>query len=367
MEKLTKNQKNILKIFYKLPKTKVVFNKKERNKLWSLTKSKQEIPKEYNLDNKCPALKLEIEKSYKNGNKIQSAIFSECVYAQTLSNMFGLNSFNDCRNNKIEFSTNINQILKEFSLLPRYSYSSENKILIQAGGHKSVDGALIENDNFYKIEFKETMAKSSEPDLPKYDEDGKIKLTEQFKQKYPQFVNMVEQHLDKNIFEYSGHNINDFTFESINYAVTTNYSLNKHADVCCTEDENGYLVMIPANHIQKWANVEGELRTAGRNHCKVWTPKTLKNIIKSLDGTIKNGIVKIPVENLEIRKKRGGNDEISGYKISSLFFVYKENVKLDKDVLTCNFDDIRQLIPTITAKIFFKNLNYDTLKSYYKF
>jgi len=370
---LTKPQKEIMEEFYKKFPTKVIFNKKTRDYLWSLTKNRKNIPEEYDL-NKCPALKKEIEKSYNCGNNIQSAVFSECVYAQTLANMFELELFDDCRESTVHIPKKVLNLLESYLLTPRYSYSSKDyrRMLIQAGGHNGVDSALITvvDLNIYTIEFKESAAKTSEVDLPKYGEDGKLIINNKFKQKYPQFVKMLEEALDKNknIFNEMGHNINDFTYESIYQAISNNYSLpNKYAHVCCTEDKKGYLTMMPTNQIQLWGDIEGEIRPAGRNSYSVWTPNRLKKIIQSLDGKINNNVVTIPIKNLKTSKARGGNNNISRYKISPIFFVRKKNVKISGNVLECQFNDIKQLNPTITAKVFFKNLDYFDVKKYYNF
>jgi len=367
---LTKPQSEIMKEFYLRPPTKVIYNKKTRNEIWKIAKSREDIPQDYNLDQLCPALSSEINQSYSSGNNIQSAVFSECVYAQTLANMFSLNIFNNCRLSTTHIPQKVLSLLSSYSLFPRYSYSTSDyrRMLIQAGGHGGIDSALITviDLNIYTIEFKEPGAKTSEPDLPKYGEDGKLISDTEFLEKYPQFTEMLKQHLGENIFNYMGSNINNFTFESINQAVSDNYSSsNKFAHVCCTEDRDGYLTMMPINQIQLWAKVEGEIRPSGRNHYSVWTPIALKRFIDDLGGEVINKTVKLPLKNLVPRKARGGNKNVTGYKITPLFFVYKENVTISKGVLICKFKSIRQLKPTITAKVFFKKLKYNEVKCYY--
>lgn len=367
---LTKPQSEIMNDFYYIKPTRVLFNKTERTKLWQFAKSRKKIPTIYNLSIVCPALQNEIDQSYKTGNNIQSAVFSECVYAQTLANMFNLTVFNNCRNSSSHIPVSVLNLLSSYSLVPRYSYSTTDtkRMLIQAGGHGGIDSALITviDLNIYTIEFKEPGAKTSEPDLPKYGEDGRLITNGVFTAKYPQFSEMLKQHIGLNFFEHMGSNINDFTFDSINHAVSNNYSSsNKYAHVCCTEDINGFLVMMPINQIQLWARVEGEIRPSGRNHYLVWTPKSLQRFILNLNGKIKNNIVTLPLNQLEVRKERGGNNAISGYKITPLFFVYTKDSKIKKNNLICNFESIRQLNPTIAAKVFFEKLKYEDVKKHY--
>ena len=369
---LTKPQSEIMRDFYSIKPTKVIFDKKTRDKIWGLAKKRNPIPNHYNLEVICPSLYYEIDQSYTLGNNIQSAVFSECVYAQTLANMFQLKVYHNCRISTAHIPEKVTTLLSSYSLFPRYSYSSEDKsrMLIQAGGHNGIDSALITviDLNIYTIEFKEPGAKTSEPDLPKYGEDGKLIITDKFNKKYPQFYEMLKQHLGVSMFEQMGSNINDFTFDSINHAISDNYSSsNKYAHVCCTEDINGFLVMMPINQIQLWARVEGEIRPSGRNHYKVWTPKALRKFILDTGGEIQNNIVKLPLDKLDIRKERGGNNTISGYKITPLFFVYLKDSQINGNILTCDFDSIRQLNPTIAAKVFFENLKYTEVKTYYDF
>lgn len=368
---LTKPQKEIMSEFYNIKPTKVLFNKTKRGELWRLATKRKEIPKSYQLDNVCPALNIEIEQSYTSGNNIQSAVFSECVYAQTLANMFELNVFNNCRESTSHIPETVLTLLSSYSLVPRYSYSTSDnrRMLIQAGGHGGIDSALITviDLNIYTIEFKEPSAKTSEPDLPKYGEDGKLVSDSKFELKYPQFRNMLSQHLGVSMFDQMGSNINDFTFDSINNAISENYSSsNKYAHVCCTEDRNGYLVMMPINQIQLWARVEGEIRPSGRNHYKVWTPEALKSFIYNLGGSIEDGVVSLSIDKLATRTERGGNRKISGYKITPLFFVYLKDSEIVDNILKCKFEKIRQLNPTIAAKVFFEQLNYNEVKSHYR-
>ena len=205
------------------------------------------------MESVCPALYDQIKKSYSTGNNIQSAVFSECVYAQTIANMFNLKLFVDSNNCESFIPNSIIKLLQSYNLHPRYAYSSEDKkrMLIQAGGHNGVDSALITvmDLNIFTIEFKEPAAKASEPDLPKYSEDGNLVINDIFLKKYPQFKEMLKEKYNKiNFFEIMGSNINDFSKESIDIAVSNNYN-KKYADVICVEDKSGYLIMLPANQV----------------------------------------------------------------------------------------------------------------------
>ena len=366
---LTKKQKEIMSEFYTTPFIKIILSKDERNVIWDNFKNEQNIDK--NLLKICPAVYAEIEKALNNNQNLQSAVFSECVYAQTLAIKLALFHFINNMHEPSFLPYTVINLLKSYNLVPRYTYSNDakNRMLIQAGGCSGVDSALISvlDNDVYTIEFKEAGAKTSEPDLPKYGEDGKLILTDSFINKYPQFTEMLKQHIGFSFFDNMGHNENNFTPDSIKIAVTENYnySSKKFADVICTEDINSHLTMIPSNQIDRWAILEGEIRTAGRNHYSVWTPNALLRFIKQIGGIINEEQICINRSNIEIRKPRGGKG-ISGFKLTPLFFIKFEdcNIKSNGDI-TFNFHKIRQLNPTIAAKMFFNNLKVDNVKIFY--
>lgn len=366
---LTDIQRDIIEKFYKIDATKVIYDKKARTKLW------KEVIKRNNIDldfikTKCPALAHQIIKSYASGNNIQSAVFSECVYAQTLANMFGLNKFINNFDNPYNFSCEIKQLLAQKAIHPRYIYTNHNLslMLIQAGGCNGTDCVLISTKDLKvcKIEFKEPKAKTSEVDLPKFGEDGKITITEDYLKKNSQFKLMLEEQKNLVIWDFLGRNIHDFSLESISAAVTNN-DKKRLADVVCTEDKAGYLVMMPAKQINLWGKIEGEIRTTGRNPSKaVYTPNKLIEFLNELGAEIKNERVVISKDKLDLRKGRGSGAQVTGYKIKSLFFVRLAKCKQLKDgYIELDLHDVIQMIPTIAGKIYFVNLKYDEVKRFY--
>jgi len=118
-----------------------------------------DIPCEFELQKLCPALNHQIERSINSEKNIQSAVFSECIYAQTFANMLNLDCFIIYSQNKDYLPNNILSLLKSYNLSACYIYSNldKSRMLIQAGGHKGIDSALITiiDLNIYTIEFKE--------------------------------------------------------------------------------------------------------------------------------------------------------------------------------------------------------------------
>ena len=216
------------------------------------------------------------------------------------------------------------------------------------------------------IEFKEFYSRTSEPDLPKYGDDGFLITSEKFDRKYPQFKAMLDEQIAKklNLLDSIGGNIGTFSAASIEKAVSENYTGSKKADVICTEDKFSNLVMLPSNEVGQWAELEGEIRPSGRNAYSVWSHNRLLKDISSLGGKVKNGYVEVQTSLLEARDERGGTRK-SGLKLNALFFVRVENVKTKGDLSIFNIEDVEQLNPSISAKMKFKDLDFDNVKNYY--
>ena len=352
-------QSELLEEFYKVSDTKVILNKKERQAIWFSFKESRVIP-DIRFTEKCPALVAEINKALHDVNLIQSAVFSECIYAQTLANMLNLTEFEDFTLSPKCLDVSVLEMLAPLHLKPRYVYKSknENRVLIQAGGPSGIDCALItlSTKKIFTIEFKEPGSKTTEADLPAYEEDGLLISNAEFLENHSHFQSMLEEQIAKglNFWSVIGSNVNDFDPKSVQFAVSENYSHKKFADVICVEDADGFLVMIPANHAGKWAKLSGEIRPAGRNPNKVWTPNKLAEYIRELGGTLENGQVLVPLSALKTSRRRGGNSDIGRYKINSLFFIRTADVQIEEEVAKFELNSIKQLRPTISAHMFFK-------------
>ena len=368
---LSDAQKIVLSDFYSEPNTKVAFNTVERKKIWDEFKKHRNVEKFRYLEEVAPAIFAEIKKALVNEKNIQPAVFSECVYAQAFANKFSLSFFENHINSEgIKFDFSGIEIAGADDLTIRYSYSRSDKkvTLVQAGGAGGVDCALISFDKKIStmIELKEPYARTSAPDLPKYGEDGFLVSSEKFIRENPQFKSMLEEQIKKkfNIFDHLGSNLSDFSPESIESAVTENYSGEKYAAFICTEDSSGNLVLIPSRDVAIWAELEGELRPTGRNSYPVWTPNKLLSVLKEKGGSIQMDTVTMPLSSFKQSKARGG-EQISRFKISPLFFVRSEDVENTEGKVTFKLDAVKQNIPDITAKINFKNLEVSEVKKYY--
>ncbi len=369
---LTDLQRLIMQDFYGTPDVSISVNKLERRKIWDNFIENRDLGEIAHLENRVPALYSEMEKALSQERNIQSAVFSECVYAQGLADKFHLSVFNNHPENLKILIDRKKDVLHGYrDLSVRYSYSNKDgsKTLYQAGGAGGVDCALNSKDvsQPIMIEMKEPYAKTSEPDLPKYGEDGFIVSTEVFEKNYPQFKSMLKEQIEKklNFFERMGTNIADFSPASIQKAVTQNYSGEKFAHVICTEDKNGKLVLLPSNHVSNWAKLEGEIRPSGRNPYDVWTPKRLLRMLIEMGAVVERDLVKISLSQLKTANARGSK-RISRYKINPLFFVRESSIEIRGTEAYFSIRAVEQLNPTITAKMNFKGLDVTQVRKFYE-
>jgi hypothetical protein len=368
---LTELQKKLIRYFYETPELRISLNKAERKNIWDDFVKNRDITNISHLEKVIPALYFEMEKALTQDQNIQPAVFSECVYAQALAEKFNLSEFEHYLEHvKIDLVDKIEDSGKKPKLTVRYAYSSPsgNEVLYQAGGAGSVDCAFKTDfdPGLAMIELKEAYARTSDGNLPKYGEDGYIVSSEKFEKKYPQLVPMLKEQIDRNLnaFEHLGSNVNEFTPQNIEKAVSENYSGSKFADFICTEDEDGYLVMIPSSDVSRWASLEGEIRPSGRNKAKVWTPIRLQKVLRARGADIKSSNVTMPLSSLKTANQRGGS-QVSRFKIDPSFFVYKKDLEIKGEFVHFDLSTVNQLIPSITAKMNFKGLKLAEVKNHY--
>ena len=72
--------------------------------------------------------------------------------------------------------------------------------------------------------------------------------------------------------------------------------------------------MLPVNQVQFWAELEGEIRPAGRNHYKVWTPNAFSRLMLQYKPDIIGKTVRLEKSKLDVRTERGGDGKIQGIK-----------------------------------------------------
>jgi hypothetical protein len=368
---LTDLQKKVLAKFYSAPNKKLSYDQVQRRRIWDNFVKTRKITDLEEIKVKTPALYEEVARALVKGKNIQSAVFSECVYTQELARIFALGDFeNNVEKGRpqIDFSKLENSKFNELTIRYTYHNTDKTNFLFQAGGAGGVDCALyskIDNE-VSMIELKEPYARTSDPNLPKYGEDGILLKSERFAKKYPQLMPMLEEQLDSglNVFDHLGSNVSNFSPVNIEKAVSENYSGEKFADFICTEDESGFLVMLRSKDVSRWATLEGELRPSGRNKAKVWTPRRLVAVLEAKGARISDSKVEILSSELKPANARGGS-QVSRQKIDPAFFIYLKDLKEVGPNSIFDIKNVWQLIPSITAKMNFKGLKLGDVKSYY--
>ena len=135
---------------------------------------------------------------------------TESSYAQTYANMFELTLVKDFYKATNLISESIRNLLSSLYIFPEYVYSStvKQKLLIPIEHYKSVDFILMNANDFsiHTIKFKN-----------------------------PSLKEKADEYID-------------------NFRNTKKYS-----DLFCTEDKNGYLVMLPINQVVLWAKKNFQL------------------------------------------------------------------------------------------------------------
>ncbi len=367
--------------FYSTPSTKLSVAKAGRNRIWDYFKKHRTLLKSEPGAELVPSIASEIDDAINANGALQRSVFSECVYTFELANKLGLTSYS-VFSDQFSLPLEALKVLRSLELSPRYIYSNAQKrrFLVQAGGPNSYDAVLInlESNTNVKIEYKEPASKAKELDLS-YDESGYLVKTEKFTIQFRQLLPMLNEAIRAkvNIFKLadsSTKNFISFSTPSILKALDDNYTGDNTADVICTEDKNGYLVMMSSNDVTKFvdpptlkgiAGIKGEIRSAGRNKYKVWSHEKLQEHIAKVGGTVNSGN-KVTIETARMKATKGsGTSNTNRLKISSIFFVYVEDVVSSGGYTTFDLNAVRQIKATISAHMYFRKLQVEIVKDYY--
>ncbi len=373
--------KDLIIEFYSSPNTKLSVPKAGRNRIWNHFKNHRKLLKTEPGVEKVLSIESEIDDALRVNGALQRAVFSECVYTFELANKLGLTSFSKY-SKKQALPHAVEKLLESLELSPRYLYFNpkNSRFLVQAGGPNSYDAVLIDldSDTIVKIEYKEPASKAKELDLH-YDESGYLVKTEKFTIQFRQLLPMLNEAIKAkvNIFKLADSatkNFVSFSTSSILKALDDNYTGDNTADVICTEDNKGYLVMMSSNDITKFVDppnlrgipgIKGEIRSAGRNKYKVWAVEKLHEHIAKIGGIV-GADNQVSIETSRMRESKGsGTKTTNRLKISSIFFVYKEDVVTSGGYTTFDLKKVRQIKATISAHMYFRRLQIDAVRNHY--
>ncbi len=332
--------------------------------------------------NLSKAAVLEFKKQFENKKGLQPAVITECYIAQTIANMLNLGNFVDIDEKEDNMPSSLAMTLLRSrgdsdKALPRYIYHNDKNdvILVQYGDSSSVDAIFVKSKTKARIEFKEQKSKLTEPDIHGlYSEDGKLIIDDHFKERYSEYIPMIDIFNDKtSVFDSIGHNFNlsEFISNDILQTMVEKVFTTKNINLYILQQGNKIYPVLSGDLLKNIDTSGSEIRTAGRNSKKFFTRVYAYNTISNLGGIISADEFKVPcckIGNTENGKKFGtvgrNTNKITRYKINNLLFVRAKDAKIKDDFLVFPVDKLMQLIPTISVHLNVK-IDEEVLKSAY--
>lgn len=305
---------------------------------------------------KSNSVKTEVKRQFYSKKLLQSGTLCECVLAQTIADMYGLDCFADIFHSYIrDLPANIIYKLRDDNnkILCRYIYYSKenrNTFLIQYGNPTRYDADLYIDNQKIKLEFKDKIARAGEKET-EYDEQGKLIYTEKFAAENPDYIPLIEKfNQETSMIDLNG-NYKNLT-EKSKRDMLKSYFGNLGFEVLISIDHKDCLLAVTKDCIDgdeetEIISLEGsEIRHSGKNPYTVFTPHLLEQSIEKIGGTITGEFVSIPANNMG---KRIRNGKITGRKISKLFFVFERDVEPVQENYVFSINNVKQLKPTICA------------------
>lgn len=320
---------------------------------------------------KSHAAALEIKKQYANGKGLQPATITECFICQTLADKLGLDrmqDYDDASSDHLPMyivkSLTRYHPKDEDKSVPRYVYFKTNQMngyfLAQCGGPSTIDAILNKDGIGIRIEFKEQNSKAEEPDITGlYDEDGKLTPNDDFRVKHPNYLPLIEAfNQNTDIFAIAGSNfsLSGYLNESLKARIINKVVGAKEIDLYVFQYKDKLVPILPSELLMRMSFSGSEIRPAGRNYTKAFTPKNLDALLKAKGAFIYMEPIKgkrrviISKADIEYATARGGS-AITRVKLNALYFVKIENVVDDGYYCSFDYEDILQLKPTISLHL----------------
>ena len=303
---------------------------------------------------KVKSVKCEVERQFSLKKRLQSGTLCECVMAETIAKIYKLDCFADIFHTYIrDLPANILYKLRDDNnrILCRYIYYNPddiNNFLIQYGNPTRYDADLYLDNEIVKIEFKDRIARAGEKET-EYDNDGKLTYTDKFAEDNPDYIPLINRFNERyNLIDIEGNY--QIENDSDKKAILKAYFKNLGFETLVSIDDNNQLIAITEDCIEmpdgsEFLSLEGsEIRRAGKNSYKVFTPELLLSSIEKDGGTVDGEKVTIPAQNMTDRINNG---QITGKKINHLFFVSIENVNDEYGNYLCSGKSVKQLKPTL--------------------
>ena len=314
----------------------------------------------------------EIKRQFEDKKGLQPGTICECVLAKTIAQKYNLTSFADLFHTYVrELPANVIYHLRDDDnkILARYVYynpDDTNVFLIQYGNPTSYDADLYINGELVKIEFKDQIARAGEKDFF-FDEDGRLIYDE--KSDYAPFIKQFNE--ETNIISSMGKNykFNDISPE-LEQKVLKKYFDDLGFEVLVSLDNDSNLVAITIDcinngNIKILTTEDSEIKTAGKNNHRVFTPKFLYKSINNINGNIDDTKVWVSITRMTDRIGRTKEKTITGKKINSLLFVPIKNIIEKDEFYVFDINNVRELKPTFSIHIKLI-VSKDDLKKYYE-
>lgn len=302
----------------------------------------------------------EIINQFNSKNALQPCILTECFVAQTIANILDLNEFVDLDNddNIPSKITRISFSSKRYTDGSAFRYCFYNKLydayVFQCGASSTIDIVFTKYNNSIRIEVKEQTAKLEECDITGlYDENGKLNIDNRFqakRQSYKPFIDFFNY--KTTVFDMEGHNFNFNNYLDDNSAkkIISDVLNIKVIDMFIFVVNNKIVPVLP-DYLFDFVMFKGsEIRMAGRNKKKVFTPNKLIEKIYKLDGKINGTTISLPYVDSNNTKGRG-LDNFTRYSIGSLFFVPLEDTKRVNNNIEFEIDKVFQKVPSISIHL----------------
>lgn len=305
----------------------------------------------------------EISKKLRDNEALQPGIITECVIAQSLAQLMGLKSFHDFESGGVLGIADIPKACFELVrqkrdtiCAARYLYYNKNdadKFIIQYGNPKGSDISIIICLNEIIIEVKDMPALLGDKDL-KYNDDGKIIITEEIKE-IPIYVDIINDFNNKtSIIEEMGSN---YPLLSINEDIATrNQFFNEffemsNIDILITMKKDELIAIRKEDIFYIFEDGEplistkgSEIRTTGKNNLPVFTETYLNNILQEKNIDVVEGLCYVEKSNQKVQgyKKGRGTTKITRFGINNSFFVRVEDIIEKDDYLIFPYKAIKQ-------------------------
>ncbi len=286
---------------------------------------------------RSPAMFRSFSSCYDSGKNLQPGYLTEINICATLAKLY-----------QLDYVENITE------LNLRHLYSNEFYTLKEYGNCDASDIYLTNSQGkTITIEVKEPLSLGGDFDLC-ITEEGKLYPKLAAGRIFPEAAQKILDSFNENdnIFNHLGHNI-PLTNSDYLENIMNSYLNNKQIDYIATYSKDNGLIYFPANELIKHVDFKGsEIRSAGKNKVKVYTPKAFREAMNSVDCILIKDTVAIPKDKVEYRYARGSNGRISGIKINSIFyFEMKDIFKEDELYYYTKISSGKQLKQSISVHL----------------